>query len=178
MMTQATTEPWCTSSPAARSMMGSMPASVAGGRGAAGRKTEAGPRADRPEPAATIGGPWTRRGPISPTGLMATYPLPASTCPPSGVSTGISRGSSRTSFSGRGGARNAMGHLSRTLRGSGGKQGATAEQVEAGAAVHLPLQQLEAGDLALSLAVAPGRGQRGANRGTVLLQPDGERLHG
>jgi hypothetical protein len=34
--------------------------------------------------------------------------------------------------------------LSRTLRGSGGEQGAVAEQVEAGAAVHLPLQQLEA----------------------------------
>jgi hypothetical protein len=30
------------------------------------------------------------------------------------------------------------------LRGSGGEQGAVAEQVEAGAAVHLPLQQLEA----------------------------------
>jgi hypothetical protein len=51
-----------------------------------------------------------------------------------------------------------------------------AKQVEAGAAVHLPLQQLEAGDLALGLAVAPGRGERGADRGAVLLQPGRERL--
>src|SRR5215217_8074256 len=46
-MTQATTEPWCTSSPAARSISASMATSRGGGRGAAGRKTEAGPRADR-----------------------------------------------------------------------------------------------------------------------------------
>src|SRR3954470_24922977 len=68
--------------------------------------------------------------------------------------------------------------LSRALRGSGGEQGAVAEQVEAGAAVHLPLQQLEAGDLTLGLAVAPGRGERGADRGAVLLQPGRERLRG
>src|ERR687897_3923795 len=46
-MTQATTEPWCTSSPAARSISASIATSRGGGRGAAGRKTEAGPRADR-----------------------------------------------------------------------------------------------------------------------------------
>src|SRR5215208_2924427 len=40
--------------------------------------------------------------------------------------------------------RQALGRLSRTLRGSGGEEGAVAEQVESGAAVHLPLQQLEA----------------------------------
>src|SRR3954470_15774171 len=46
-MTQATTEPWCTSSPAARSISASIATSRGGGRGAAGRKTEAGPRAGR-----------------------------------------------------------------------------------------------------------------------------------
>ena len=53
-----------------------------------------------------------------------------------------------------------------------------AEQVEAGATVHLPLQQLESGDLALGLAVAPGRAERRADRRAILLQPGRERLHG
>src|SRR5689334_23239239 len=43
-------------------------------------------------------------------------------------------------------------------------QAAVAEQVEAGAAVHLPLEQLEAGDLTLGLAAAPRRGGRGTDR--------------
>jgi len=48
MITQATTEPWCTSSPAARSTIASIPASFSGGgRGATGGKTEVGPRAGR-----------------------------------------------------------------------------------------------------------------------------------
>jgi len=48
-MTQATTEPWCTSSPAACSMIASITTSnnKGGRRSAAGRKTEAGPRAGR-----------------------------------------------------------------------------------------------------------------------------------
>src|SRR4051812_45836051 len=68
--------------------------------------------------------------------------------------------------------------LSRTLRGSGGEQGAAAEQVETGAAVHLPLQQLEARDLAFGLAVAPRRRERRPHGGPVLLQAGRERLHG
>src|SRR3954470_11902277 len=46
-ITQATTEPWCTSSPAAHSMSASIATSQGGGRDAAGRKTEADPRAGR-----------------------------------------------------------------------------------------------------------------------------------
>jgi len=61
--------------------------------------------------------------------------------------------------------------LSRSLRGSCRKENALAEQVEAGATVHLTLDQLEPGDLALGLAAAPGRHERCPDRGTVLLQP-------
>src|SRR3954447_322647 len=61
--------------------------------------------------------------------------------------------------------------LSRPLRGSCRKENTPAEQVEAGATVHLPLDQLEPGDLALRLAAAPGRRERRPDRGAVLLQP-------
>src|SRR4051794_27357043 len=67
--------------------------------------------------------------------------------------------------------------LSRPLRGSGGKQYAMAEQIEAGATVHLAFDQLEPGDLALRLATAPGCGDCGADRGAVLLQPSRKGLH-
>ncbi len=46
--------------------------------------------------------------------------------------------------------------LFRTLRGSCRHQNAPSQQVEAGAAIALPLQQLEAVDLAFSLPAAPG----------------------
>src|SRR3954447_16918564 len=98
MMTQATTEPWCTSSPAARSMIASMATSRGGGRGAAGRETEAGPRAGRTVPAATLGGPWTRRGPVSYPGSVATYPNPASARPPAALSAGTVRPAKRPYF--------------------------------------------------------------------------------
>ncbi len=68
--------------------------------------------------------------------------------------------------------------LSHTLRGSRGEEHAAAEQVEAGAAVHLPLQQLEPGDLPLGLAVAPRRRERRPDGGAVLLQPGREGLDG
>src|SRR3954468_6793447 len=61
--------------------------------------------------------------------------------------------------------------LSRSLRGSCRKENTPAEQVEAGATIHLPLDQLEPGDLPLCLAAAPGRRERGLDRRTVLLQP-------
>ena len=61
--------------------------------------------------------------------------------------------------------------LSRPLRGSCRKENTPAEQVEAGATVHLPLDQLEPGDLPLRLAAAPGRRERRPDRGAVLLQP-------
>src|SRR3954466_15857952 len=54
--------------------------------------------------------------------------------------------------------------LSRPLRGSCRKENTPAEQVEAGATVHLPLDQLEPGDLALGLAAAPRRRERGPGR--------------
>src|SRR4051794_33006374 len=60
--------------------------------------------------------------------------------------------------------------LSRPLRGSCRKENTPAEQVEAGATVHLPLDQLEPGDLPLGLAAAPRRRERGPDRGAVLLQ--------
>src|SRR3954467_10866111 len=61
--------------------------------------------------------------------------------------------------------------LSRSLRGSCRKENTPAEQVEAGATVHLPLDQLEPGDLPLPLAAAPGPHERRPDRGAVLLQP-------
>src|SRR4051794_41075364 len=61
--------------------------------------------------------------------------------------------------------------LSRPLRGSCRKENTPAEQVEAGATVHLPLDQLEPSDLPLGLAAAPRRRERRPDRGTVLLQP-------
>src|SRR5215212_8441642 len=66
--------------------------------------------------------------------------------------------------------------LSRSLRGSCREENTPAEQVEAGATVHLPLDQLEPGDLPLGLAAAPRRCERGPDRGTVLLQPRRKRL--
>src|SRR5215212_10078469 len=56
-------------------------------------------------------------------------------------------------------------------RGSCRKENTPAEQVEAGATVHLALDQLEPGDLALGLAAAPRRRERRLDRSTVLLQP-------
>ena len=68
--------------------------------------------------------------------------------------------------------------FSRALRGSYRYQNASSQQVEAGPAITLPFQELESVDLALSLAAAPGFGERGAHCGAVLLQPSGERLDG
>src|SRR4051794_15638523 len=61
--------------------------------------------------------------------------------------------------------------LSRSLRGLCREENAPAEQVEAGAPVHLPLDQLEPSDLALRLAAAPGRRECRPDGGPVLLQP-------
>src|SRR4051794_41429086 len=54
--------------------------------------------------------------------------------------------------------------LSRSFRGSCRKENALAEQVEAGATVHLPLDQLEPSDLPLGLAAAPRRRERRPDR--------------
>jgi hypothetical protein len=59
--------------------------------------------------------------------------------------------------------------LSRALRGSGGEEHAAAEQVEAGAPVRLPLRELEPGDPALGLAVAPRRRERRPDGGPVYI---------
>ena len=59
--------------------------------------------------------------------------------------------------------------------GSCGEE-APAKQVELGAAVHGPLQQLEAVDLPLGLAAAPGQAERGADRGPVLVEAGREAL--
>src|SRR4051812_17963633 len=56
--------------------------------------------------------------------------------------------------------------LSRSLRGSCRKENAPAEQVEAGATVHLTLDQLEPGDLPLRVAAAPAQPQRSQERGS------------
>src|SRR3954469_19405252 len=66
--------------------------------------------------------------------------------------------------------------LSRGLRGSCRKENTPAEQVEAGATVHLPLDQLEPSDLPLRLAAAPRRRERRPDRSAVLLQPSRKRL--
>src|SRR5215212_4965785 len=66
--------------------------------------------------------------------------------------------------------------LSRSLRGSCREENTPAEQVEASATVHLPLDQLEPGDLALGLPAAPGRRERRPDRSAVLLQPRRKRL--
>src|SRR3954471_14027775 len=104
--------------------------------------------------------------PAEPPLELASTLIPAVTLWYTLLPTNVCRGESRLSM-----PWSPLLRLSRALRGSSGEQGAVAEQVEAGAAVHLPLQQLEAGDLTLGLAVAPGRGERGADRGSVLLQP-------
>ncbi len=68
--------------------------------------------------------------------------------------------------------------LFRTLRGLCRHQNASRQQVEAGPAVALPLQQFEAGDLAFCLAITPGQGQSRAHRSAVPLQAGGECLDG
>src|SRR5689334_4633027 len=64
----------------------------------------------------------------------------------------------------------------RISRRSGGEEYAATEQVETGAAVHLPLQELEPGDLTFGLAVARRREHR-PDGGPVLLQPSREGLN-
>lgn len=54
-----------------------------------------------------------------------------------------------------------------TLRESCRHQNAPSQQVEAGPAIALPFQQLDAVDLAFSLSAAPGFGECGAHRGGV-----------
>src|SRR4051794_27676226 len=61
--------------------------------------------------------------------------------------------------------------LSRRLRGSCRKENTPAEQVEAGATIHLPLDQLEPSDRPLRLAAAPGRRERRPEGAPVLPQP-------
>ena len=58
------------------------------------------------------------------------------------------------------------------------RQDTSAEQLEAGAPVHLTLDRLEAVDLALDLSGAPRSVHRGSHRGDIFLQPVGEPDHG
>lgn len=48
------------------------------------------------------------------------------------------------------------------------------EKVELGAAVGLPLDELELGDLSFDLAAAPGQGQRGTDGGGILFEAKGK----
>ena len=60
--------------------------------------------------------------------------------------------------------------------GSGGMEDAAMQEPEAGTAVGLALDELEAVDPALGLSVAPRRGQRRANGAAVLRESRGEGL--
>jgi hypothetical protein len=56
------------------------------------------------------------------------------------------------------------GSCSISMRTSGSLEHAPSKEIEVGAAVHLPLEQLQLVDLALSLPVAPLLGEPGFNR--------------
>ena len=68
--------------------------------------------------------------------------------------------------------------FSLTLRGLGGQQHATAQEVEAGSSVALSLDELEPVDLSLGLPTAPGLGQCRPDHRAVRLQPGRERRDG
>src|SRR3981189_2148701 len=61
-----------------------------------------------------------------------------------------------------------------TLCGSNGCEDAAAEQVEVGAAVHLPLDHFDAVDLSFDGAGAPGGGGGGGSAGGAGFTPVGE----
>ena len=63
-----------------------------------------------------------------------------------------------------------------TFRGLGSQQDPVSQQLEAGAAICLALEQLELVDLAFSLAGAPGHNERGAHGRGILLKTEGEGL--
>ena len=52
---------------------------------------------------------------------------------------------------------------------------AGSEEVEFGAAIGLPFDELEPGDLSFDLAAAPGQGQRGVNGSGILFEAEGKR---
>jgi hypothetical protein len=56
-------------------------------------------------------------------------------------------------------------------------QDASAQQVVLGAAEHLPLDQLQPGDLTFRLPVAPRQLQRGLDCSFILPEPFGKRPH-
>jgi len=58
--------------------------------------------------------------------------------------------------------------------GSGSLQNTCSQQVELRPPLHLPLDQLEPGDLSFGLSIAPRQRQRGLHRGFVLIQTSGE----
>jgi hypothetical protein len=62
-----------------------------------------------------------------------------------------------------------------TIGGSRRADQSRLQQVELRSAVHLPLHELELGDLALRLAVRPRLGDSGANGGFVLGDARGKR---
>jgi len=51
---------------------------------------------------------------------------------------------------------------------------AGSEEVEFGAAIGLPFDELEPGDLSFDLAAAPGQGQRGVNGSGILFEAEGK----
>ena len=65
----------------------------------------------------------------------------------------------------------------RTLRGSRGQEGSSSEQIQAGSAVHLTLEQFEAIDLPLSLPAAPWQCECRPNCSAILLQAGSKRLN-
>ena len=66
----------------------------------------------------------------------------------------------------------------RILRGSGGEENASAEQVEAGPSIHLALDEFELVHLSFGLPIAPGESERRLDCLLVLLQTGGKGLDG
>src|SRR5262249_28457625 len=65
-------------------------------------------------------------------------------------------------------------HISRWSRRSGSQEDSLAEQVEAGAAIHLPFEHFDPVDVAFDLAGAVGQGQAVEYGGMVALEPGRE----
>jgi len=65
----------------------------------------------------------------------------------------------------------------RSLRGSRRQEGSSPEQIQAGSAVHLTLEQFEAIDLPLSLPAAPWQCECRPNCSAILFQTGSKRLN-
>ena len=70
-----------------------------------------------------------------------------------------------------------VGWFLRSLRGSRRQEGSSPEQIQAGSAVHLTLEQFEAVDLPLSLPAAPWQCECRPNCSAILLKTSSKRLN-